>query len=982
MRLRSSVRGAIRQDVGSVSLGRDSDRDPDRHPANSIILFASVLSNIHLDNNFGDGSNSRMFKCGSKRCLFQNKFSPQDRFVSTTTGRIYNCIIPPGTTYINDHSSNVIYLITCDRCKLQYVGETCQNLNNRFNWHNSCFRNPAKFSFCKVLNNHFHKGPCKDSTYNVTIIEKLEGTGRTNRNLMDKSVTPFRKSREVFWMHELRTVFPYGLNDRVGDEYKTNNTHINVANRFSALPRKHIRVNRGVRKGTPRMLPNVFIQDLMQKLTTNISDVPNFIRVCLSNMKKANLRIVHQQINDKLSSTPSDFPFKQYFLQVLDTIESKLYKPNPPKKKRKSPDNICSILFDNKGVEFINLSRILHDPDITSSLPSTPIKFPIPMVTYQLCSPLSTKIFNFNTFVNNLNLDEFIRDPHILPCNCENSFFKDDHHNHIVTGDLRIIANNHLRKFFSKGPKFRENKNINLDKAKSAIINGLEQCINNWCEKHGVSNSFFSEWIVKVKEKVNSRVTNLEETLNIKKHSDSFFSSHVKSELEKIHENYVVVPIDKASGNIALVCKRFYASVIVNELGLDKNNLSDTYKVVSNSSEDVIIENNIKDLKSKFGIKNIDNENHCLPNMYWMPKLHKTPIKARFIIASPKSSIKPLAKAITSAFRLFYKQIESYNDKCRFFTGVNTFWVVQSNKPVTVAINKLNTRNRAKSISTFDFSTLYTKLPHKKLESVLHHLIDFCFNGGTKKFLLIDNYGARWVSDVRKNKICWSRQQIKDAVSYLLTNCNFTVGSKILCQIIGIPMGSDPAPFFANLFLYYFESEWMNDLKKNDLILARKLSNIFRFIDDLSVVNDDGIFEVNIKDIYPKELELTKENYNSSEASFLDLNISIKDNKFQLGLFDKRDSFPFNIVRMPFKSSNIPSNMFYSSIGAECLRIARACNNPESFSRAIKPLVERMIKQGGDIQRIKNCLKKFFNRHQNDFIYVGKESNDLTNLLF
>ena len=119
MRLRSSVRGAIRQDVGSVSLGRDSDRDPDRHPANSIILFASVLSNIHLDNNFGDGSNSRMFKCGSKRCLFQNKFSPQDRFVSTTTGRIYNCIIPPGTTYINDHSPNVIYLITCDRCKLQ-----------------------------------------------------------------------------------------------------------------------------------------------------------------------------------------------------------------------------------------------------------------------------------------------------------------------------------------------------------------------------------------------------------------------------------------------------------------------------------------------------------------------------------------------------------------------------------------------------------------------------------------------------------------------------------------------------------------------------------------------------------------------------------------------------------------------------------------------------------------------------------------------
>ena len=48
-------------------------------------------------------------------------------------------------------------------------------------------------------------------------------------------------------------------------------------------------------------------------------------------------------------------------------------------------------------------------------------------------------------------------------------------------------------------------------------------------------------------------------------------------------------------------------------------------------------------LRIKFGIGNIPIENHRLPNMYWMPKMHKNPIKARFIIASPKSFIKPLA---------------------------------------------------------------------------------------------------------------------------------------------------------------------------------------------------------------------------------------------------------------------------------------------------------------------------------------------------
>ena len=58
---------------------------------------------------------------------------------------------------------------------------------------------------------------------------------------------------------------------------------------------------------------------------------------------------------------------------------------------------------------------------------------------------------------------------------------------------------------------------------------------------------------------------------------------------------------------------------------------------------------------------------------------------------------------------------------------------------------------------------------------------------------------------------------MKDAVSYLLSNCYFTVGPKIFCHIIGIPMVSDPAPFFANLFLYYYESRWMNELKKKIL---------------------------------------------------------------------------------------------------------------------------------------------------------------------
>jgi len=168
---------------------------------------------------------------------------------------------------------------------------------------------------------------------------------------------------------------------------------------------------------------------------------------------------------------------------------------------------------------------------------------------------------------------------------------------------------------------------------------------------------------------------------------------------------------------------------------------------------------------------------------------------------------------------------------------------------------------------------------------------------------------------------------------------------------------------------------------KTDLMKARKFSNLFRFIDDLNAINDGGLFENNFKNIYPEELELGKENSDNLEASFLDLHICIKDDKFQVGLFDKRDNFPFSIVRMPDKASNMPSKIFYSSIDAEILRIARASNNSNSFFSSVKPLITRMCKQGACKQRTSNILKNFFNQHSLDFQYVVKNVHELLTIL-
>ena len=82
-----------------------------------------------------------------------------------------------------------------------------------------------------------------------------------------------------------------------------------------------------------------------------------------------------------------------------------------------------------------------------------------------------------------------------------------------------------------------------------------------------------------------------------------------------------------------------------------------------------------------------------------------------------------------------------------------------------------------------------------------------------------------------------------------------------------------------------------------------------RFIDDECNLNYGGEFDRSFPSLYPKELELKCE-HEGSHATILELDIRIVDGKFIYKLFDKRNDFPFSIVRMPHYTGNIPSHVF------------------------------------------------------------------------
>ena len=118
--------------------------------------------------------------------------------------------------------------------------------------------------------------------------------------------------------------------------------------------------------------------------------------------------------------------------------------------------------------------------------------------------------------------------------------------------------------------------------------------------------------------------------------------------------------------------------------------------------------------------------------------------------------------------------------------------------------------------------------------------------------------------------------------------------------------------------------------------------------------------------VYPEELELKLE-HSGSHASFLNLDITILEGEFVYKLFDKRDAFPFSIVRMPFINSNIPESIFYSALIGEFLRIARSTLKLADFLIKAKDLCKRMENQGARRYLTERNIRKIVSRHEDDF---------------
>ena len=148
-----------------------------------------------------------------------------------------------------------------------------------------------------------------------------------------------------------------------------------------------------------------------------------------------------------------------------------------------------------------------------------------------------------------------------------------------------------------------------------------------------------------------------------------------------------------------------------------------------------------------------------------------------------------LSKLLTSCLTAVNKHWIRYYDTVYERDGINYFWSIKNSNDL---LNKFKSKNfQASKLSTYDFSTLYTTLPHHLIKDKLIDLINRTFIRENTQYLACKGKCAFFTSDVYNNHNLWSCQKVCDALVYLLDNIFIRFGTKLYRQTIGIPMGTN-----------------------------------------------------------------------------------------------------------------------------------------------------------------------------------------------
>ena len=221
-----------------------------------------------------------------------------------------------------------------------------------------------------------------------------------------------------------------------------------------------------------------------------------------------------------------------------------------------------------------------------------------PKSPYWIFSPFLAFFFDCSLYrqtLENLNVSSWSNNK--PDCQCSTSTFKDNHHEHVVTGNLNVIPDNDVRKILKMGTNFRTPKR----RIKAKIISQLEESLDSYVAKIAKADEDvhrYDNWkntiINLVQHKLNS-------TDDVFVDNSYLISDSMKARILELQEKFVFTCIDKASKNYAVICKRFYIDTLLKEVGYG-NHGNATYEEIDRRPTDII--NQLKrDVLKFWGVK-------------------------------------------------------------------------------------------------------------------------------------------------------------------------------------------------------------------------------------------------------------------------------------------------------------------------------------------------------------------------------------------
>lgn len=89
----------------------------------------------------------------------------------------------------------------------------------------------------------------------------MGGNGKTKRGAINSSFSQKRKDKQIEWIRTLQTAYPYGINNKAGDETTTNKDKL-VGSNFLPLERKYFLIHENKHVNTNAIYGRNFLHKL------------------------------------------------------------------------------------------------------------------------------------------------------------------------------------------------------------------------------------------------------------------------------------------------------------------------------------------------------------------------------------------------------------------------------------------------------------------------------------------------------------------------------------------------------------------------------------------------------------------------------------------------------------------------------------------------------------------------------------------------